>query len=457
MEAPVAPFRKRTIQSPALLVGLAGAAWVVGQGYWLNFPWIFYCGLVAALTILVLAKLHWRESAGFNLAANTAILFIAGLPLADLVYSSGVIAIQRKAVQAPARENAYSFEAAKEDPIQFSLWWEKFIKEWSRLKRRITVPDPEERLPFRLKPGSTGAFFDAQFNINSLGFRDREFEIEKGNRYRIVTLGESTTMGVTLKKDDRPWPKVLEAILQTELRCSRPIEVINAGVAAYDLQHNLIRLKRDVLRLKPDMIISYHGYNGFHFLDDSWQDLAHAYAPATLPAFIERPIALLAQVEHRIRLIRFKRNHFHPAPSRETVARLHSGILQTRYARLYEQLIGIARTNQIKLVLLNFNMAANQNSPKPVVNFYALAFPDVGFRIQANQLQTHLLATLADLNRDVLFVNTGRGLDGVHSRYIDLVHLTQEGRDQLAQNVCLGIREYLLSVEDLGCREDNRR
>jgi hypothetical protein len=42
-----------------------------------------------------------------------------------------------------------------------------------------------------------------KFRINSRGFRDREFAADKGDSYRIVALGESTTMGATIAPDDQ--------------------------------------------------------------------------------------------------------------------------------------------------------------------------------------------------------------------------------------------------------------
>ncbi len=40
-------------------------------------------------------------------------------------------------------------------------------------------------------------------------------------------------------------------------------------------------------------------------------------------------------------------------------------------------------------------------------------------------------------------MDTHPGLDGEHEKFIDLGHLTQEGRQQLAENIFAGIKEVL--------------
>jgi hypothetical protein len=106
-------------------------------------------------------------------------------------------------------------------------------------------------------------------SINSLGFRGPEISASKDGAYRIVVLGESTTFGMTLQPEDQPWPEVLEQIIRQRLKTRRPVQVINAGVPAYTSTTIFSRLPGEILPLQPDMIISYHGANGFHMIDSS--------------------------------------------------------------------------------------------------------------------------------------------------------------------------------------------
>ncbi len=104
--------------------------------------------------------------------------------------------------------------------------------------------------------------FDTTIRINAAGFRGPEIAPDKDGRFRIVALGESQTFGPTLRDGEKPWPELLQDLFDRRASCGRPVEVVNAGTEAYTLEDNLERLRRDVLPLKPDLIVSTHGMNG---------------------------------------------------------------------------------------------------------------------------------------------------------------------------------------------------
>lgn len=72
--------------------------------------------------------------------------------------------------------------------------------------------------------------------------------------YKIVVLGGSTTDGKLYPFPS--WPK----IMYDKINNSK-ITVYNAGVSGYTSAQELIRLIRDIVLMKPDMIIVYDGYN----------------------------------------------------------------------------------------------------------------------------------------------------------------------------------------------------
>lgn len=74
------------------------------------------------------------------------------------------------------------------------------------------------------------------------------------NDYKIVTLGGSTTDGNLFHF--KSWPE----ILYEKINISN-ITIFNGGVAGYTSGHELIKLIRDVLQIKPDMIITFDGFN----------------------------------------------------------------------------------------------------------------------------------------------------------------------------------------------------
>src|SRR5262249_54532833 len=210
----------------------------------------------------------------------------------------------------------YSYEASRRDPEAFAEWWNLYHEQFHKMERELGSNGPPQHSS-ALPPHSHASFFRSQIRINNKGFRGADIADEKGNSYRIVALGESTTFGATLEPGDRPWPEVLEKVIHDRLAPHRPVQVINAGICAFTLLDNLCRLPTEILPLKPDMIISYHGINGFTYLEPAIPLLGAPKAPAYKP----RPLKLLAQAEYGIKIRLFRAGRV-PKTSPARVARL---------------------------------------------------------------------------------------------------------------------------------------
>ena len=420
----------------------------IGSFIWLadayirNNSLLFYTVLLVLLALLILCKVWFHLQGGWVQCVNTLLFLLVMLPLVDLLIRPRY----RLDVRPELDLKYHSYAAAKKDPVAFMRWWDFYVEQWNLMSKEVFYPDPERALPFRLRPNSHGFLFKSPISINSKGFRGKEITEPKGNTFRIVALGESTTYGCTLLAEDRPWPEVLEQIIHERLKPPRPVEVINAGVPAYNLEHNLHRLARDILPLQPDMIISYHGYNGFSLLRT--EKLRAQTKPP--PAYQERPLKLLADCEYRLRMLLYKRDQIlKDEPGESVVAKP----MATKYAQAYNELIAFAQTNRIKLALANFSMAANDRSDVGVVEFYRSRFPSVYWQIKANLGHSELLMDLGKQHPEICIVDAQPHLDGEHDKFIDLVHFTQEGRQQLAENIFAGIRVVL--QKDLATPERN--
>ena len=417
-----------------LVLGTATMLYLVCADYRADARGGFYLHLTLAVGMLILVKNSMPGRAGWHLCVNTLVLWVVGLVLIEAYLASRTQIMDR-----PVERRLYSFEAAHRDPAGFRQWWNYYTEEWSRCMGQIAMPDPRKTLPFRLKPGSRAKLFDSEVAINSRGFRDEEFALDKGGAYRIVVLGESTTMGCTLAATDRPWPKVLAALIASRMPSSRKVQVINAGVAAYDLKDNLFRLAEDILPLAPDLIVSYHGFNGFKYLGTVF----YSISANSWPKYVERPMVLLARAEYGFKCRCYARQLHRRDREVPGKPLTPAALLDTRYAHLYEQLIEACRTNHIRLALASFNLAVKADSDREVIEFYRSGFPNVYHGIEANAAHNQLLACLVEKHPGVRLIDTRRQLDGAHDKYIDLVHFTQAGRDTLATNVLLGIDGFL--------------
>jgi hypothetical protein len=418
----------------AAVAWLLGAALMwLGAGYFQNHRVGFYTGLLATVAVLALCRWWFRWGAVGAQTLNTLILLLVGLPLVDLALRPQ----SRVAVRPETCRLYYSYGAARGDPEAFARWEEFYTTQFDRLGHDIFTTDPHSKPHFRLRPGSRGRLMNCPISINRRGLRGPEISVSKDGAYRIVALGESTTFGMTLQPEDKPWPEVLERIIRQQFKTRRLVQVINAGVPTYSLQDSLDRLPREIFPLQPDMIISYHGANGFNMLDRS---VLPPVGPAP-PVYQERPIKLAADAEHRLRMLWFR---YHARRRGDAPLPAAAGPMATPYAAAYRRLIECARTNGIRLVLANFSMAVNPASDPKVIDFYRGGGTRAAYGfMRANAVHSSIVRQLAVEHPEVCFVDTHPHLDGDHEKFIDLIHLTGEGDRQLATNIFAGIRGIL--------------
>lgn len=121
------------------------------------------------------------------------------------------------------------------------------------------VHQASPRFDWELIPGSRGTGgLGERIEINTMGMRDIEYEVTKGDRVRIAAIGDSFTFGMGLDLQDG-YVKQLEG----HLREQQPrVDVMNFGVIAYQLWQYLEVLEQRVYAADPDLVIV-----GF-FLDD---------------------------------------------------------------------------------------------------------------------------------------------------------------------------------------------
>lgn len=435
----ISPSASRRFRASALSWRILVVAWLcfaaaiaLGMGYCLNDARLFYVGLAGAFgSGLVL--LWWFKLPQFCAqAVITLLLVIAGLPLVDSFVRS------KPVIQEPIMnyEKYYSYEGARKDPQAYEAWSWYAMTRWIEFEKGGIDRRRVGEVPFQLRPNTRSRLFDSEVMVNSLGFRGREFFPHKTNAYRIIALGESTTFGYTLTADQRPWAELLEDIIRERLKPSRPVEVINAGFPGRILTQNIYRLKHELLNYEPDMLISYHGYNGFHLLSSAIPQASGAPPPPYSP----RPAKLLGDAEYNLRLRFYRRSRMGKLISEKAD---FSKPLETPYADAYRELIQIAETNHIQLVLASYSMAVTSRSDPDLIQFYHGGFPAIYTQIPANEAHTLIVEKLAAEHPTVCFVNTHPGLDGEHQKFVDLMHFNKKGEEQMAETLFAAIRPIL--------------
>ena len=163
-------------------------------------------------------------------------------------------------------------------------------------------------------PNTTKYFpqFGHEVRINSLGMRDRERKLEKGDGvFRILLLGDSFMEAFQVKFEDS-FPHLLEDLFSN--RVNFPVEVINPSVSGWGTDYQLTYLMRYGVKLKPDLIlvamtlhndVSENLREEFHFMQDG-QLYEKSRQEIPLRDFvILRAKGLLALNSHLFQLIRF--------------------------------------------------------------------------------------------------------------------------------------------------------
>lgn len=428
--------------------------WLIRVGYRHDFAGAFYLGWVGSAAVGLWLKRLFSESqpaqsvptGGLESPKESLFQLVLHNAVHSWLLLVGVVVLgdgwwtwrTRNVSDPPPAQRAYSFEAAQGDPRVFRNWWAYYLREWGRFFQHMVVAGPPEGPAFRLIPNQSMKFANSEYFINSFGFRNREVPFEKGERFRIIALGESTTMGITLEPEDRPWTEWLESLIGEHCGEGTEVEVLNAGVAAHTLADSLARFDDEILPLKPDLLLSYHGYNGFPMLQGTGLQL-HEMPPELPP----RPSAVLGRVEAYWHMRAYQQRRARQEAVYVSISQGDAGARDSDCGLWHQELIRRAGEAGVPVVFLSFNMAINLESSDAVVDFYRDAFVWVTFYMHANRIHNHMTRNFAEEHDSVFFVDTSDGLDGEHRHFIDLVHLTESGREQLARNIFRGLRPLL--------------
>jgi peptidoglycan/LPS O-acetylase OafA/YrhL len=452
--AVISPHGEPRRSGPWLLIGaLAVAALTAGvfarNAFMADKPYAFY-PLLAVTAVLVLALVEQarpHSSGALAVATCAFLLFALTLPLADALYrrSTGLPLV------ATVAQPTYSYRAAHANPTAFATWWFYYLNEWIRedgIRAAIDAPDPQKKLPFVQVPGSSGRMFDTTIRINNLGFRGPDLPRDKGDAFRIVALGESQTFGPTLRDGEKPWPELLQDLFDQHASCGRRIEIVNGGTEAYTLENNLERMRRDILPLRPDLIVSTHGMNGFLLF--GLRRVPEPNEPGVRPrasALIGRAVLTIERAAHDWR----DRNSAQ-ASAVALSPMSDAELTKTRYADDYRKLIALARESGADIALADSTMAVNQSSPREVKDFYGAVFKPIDDIIAANEAHNRMVKLIAR-DEGAPLIDMAAAVDGVwdDDLYLDIVHFTEGGNERVASLMFRALLPMLAERHNLRC------
>ncbi len=145
--------------------------------------------------------------------------------------------------------------------------------------KQATIFEGDPLLLWRLKPNLDHVVWDfTVLSTNAQHLRsDRPLQTKQAGAIRIICLGDSVTFGYRIPtvwperpndydRQALPFPILLEKELQTA-NPNRQIEVVTMAVPGYTSHQGLAWLRRDIDRLKPDLLTISFGWNDASFSD----------------------------------------------------------------------------------------------------------------------------------------------------------------------------------------------
>ncbi len=116
---------------------------------------------------------------------------------------------------------------------------------------------------YRYIPGTrticNNGYGDHLFEINAWDARDREYGPKRDAELRLLCIGDSFSENQALDVD-QIWPNIMEDSLAREV--SRPVSVINAGMAGWGLWDYRDYLQRMLPVIRPDIVVLAVEVNG---------------------------------------------------------------------------------------------------------------------------------------------------------------------------------------------------
>ncbi len=130
--------------------------------------------------------------------------------------------------------------------------------EMSRYAVELKVDSPNPLVGHHHRPNAEARLMGVTVRTNSDGFRDGEYSVARGEKRRIVFLGDSLTLAWGVEEE-----RSFEHLLERDLDALTPTEVINLGVGNYNTTQEVNLFIDKGLKYRPDQVVL------FYFINDS--------------------------------------------------------------------------------------------------------------------------------------------------------------------------------------------
>ena len=129
--------------------------------------------------------------------------------------------------------------------------------EMTRYALELKIPSENRKIGHVHRPYSKASLMDVDIQINSLGFRDKEYRAQKSTGVkRHIFLGDSITFAWGVSKEDS-----FEHLLEIAFNQTRQTEVINFGTGNYNTEQQVNLFFEKGFNLNPDQVVLFYFIN----------------------------------------------------------------------------------------------------------------------------------------------------------------------------------------------------
>jgi len=274
--------------------------------------------------------------------------------------------------------------------------------------------------------------------INSYGFRSPPITIEKPvGRLRIAFLGGSTTYCAEVSSNAMTWP----ALVVTALRRHWPrldVDYINAGVPGYTAADSLRRLKLQLARFAPDIIVIYQSTNDLEanaYRQAHRQGLAARHQEQTI-GWLGRHSLLAYLVEKNLEVMSLQRR----ATADTGKLRLDMPRLDAAFRHDYTRLVAASQHIGRIVVTVTFaprlrrSQSPTERKAAAATALYYMPYMTIADLLAGYEQYNTVIREVAAATGAVL-VGDEDAIPADARHYTDSVHFTDAGSMAMAQRV----------------------
>jgi lysophospholipase L1-like esterase len=302
---------------------------------------------------------------------------------------------------------------------------------------RTFVTDPQTGLK-TYRPNAVIAGSEGIIRTNRYGLRSPDIQpLPEPGELRLAILGASTVAGAATPSNEQSFSQRLARLL-ADSQPRRRVNVINAGIPGYRLEHMRQMLERRIAPLRPSSVLLYTGFNDITpFCRAGGKRAPVAAWYPTLPNSLFADLVKKNSV--------FLRGM--PVRSRPAKSDALNGQAIAEYRVELERMADVARRNRIELIIVSSLKSYRREMPVALqeqltatARYYNGCFDIEGLHSMTERLNDVQMDVAR--SRGLRFIDLRDKVPGGSRYFADANHLTVEGERLVARSLFAALNSH---------------